>query len=313
MSEPAVSQDYATRDLEAPPRPEGVSEGGAIMRFLGRTPVHIAIVALCLIWLVPTVALLVSSFRESQDVASSGWWTAITPPFEFTLDNYDRVLSTNNIGQSFMNSLFVSIPATIIPIFVAAFAAYAFAWMEFPGRGILFMLVVGLLVIPLQSALIPVLQLFTSIEIGDQQLNGTFLAIWLAHTGFGLPFAIYLLRNFFGALPREMFESAYIDGASPVTAFFRLALPTSVPALAALAIFQFMWVWNDLLIALVYLGGTPSVAPLTVTIANLVGSLGQNQQLLTAAAFISMMLPLLVFFTLQRYFVRGILGGSVKG
>jgi len=310
---PVVTQDYATAELEAGPRPRGVAEGNAFMRFIGRTPVHIAIIALCLIWLVPTVALLVSSFRESQAVASSGWWTALTPPFEFTLSNYDRVLDTNNLGQSFVNSLFVSIPATIIPILVAAFAAYAFAWMEFPGRGVLFMLVVGLLVIPLQSALIPVLQLFTSIRIGDQSLNGTFLAIWLAHTGFGLPFAIYLLRNFFGALPREMFESAYIDGASPVTAFFRLALPTSVPALAALAIFQFMWVWNDLLIALVYLGGQQSIAPLTVTIANLVGSLGQNQQLLTAAAFISMALPLIVFFTLQRYFVRGILGGSVKG
>jgi alpha-glucoside transport system permease protein len=305
---PIVTQDYATADLEAPSRPQGGREGNAFSRFIGRTPVHIALIALCLIWSIPTIALLVSSFRESQDVASSGWWTAITPPFDFTLDNYQRVLSTNNLDQSFINSLFVSIPATIIPIFVAAFAAYAFAWMEFPGRGVLFMFVVALLVIPLQSALIPVLQLFVDLDI-----NNSFLAIWLAHTGFGLPFAIYLLRNFFGALPREMFESAYIDGASPVTAFFRLALPTSVPALAALAIFQFMWVWNDLLIALVYLGGTPSVAPLTVTIANLVGSLGQNQQLLTAAAFISMTLPLIVFFSLQRYFVRGILGGSVKG
>jgi alpha-glucoside transport system permease protein len=313
MTAPVVTEDFAAKDLDGAPRPQGVGEGNAFMRFLGRTPVHIALIALCLLWSIPTIALLVSSFRESQDVASSGWWTAITPPFEFTLDNYSRVLETNNLGQSFVNSLFVSIPATIIPIFVAAFAAYAFAWMEFPGRSILFMFVVALLVIPLQSALIPVLQLFTSVEIGGETLNGTFLAIWLAHTGFGLPFAIYLLRNFFGALPREMFESAYIDGASPVTAFFRLALPTSVPALAALAIFQFMWVWNDLLIALVYLGGTPSVAPLTVTIANLVGSLGQNQQLLTAAAFISMTLPLIVFFSLQRYFVRGILGGSVKG
>jgi alpha-glucoside transport system permease protein len=308
MTQPVVSQDFASEQLEAPPRPQGAREGSAFMRFINRTPVHIALIVLCLIWSIPTIALLVSSFRESQDVASSGWWTGITPPFSFTLDNYERVLTTNNLDQSFVNSLFVSIPATVIPIFVAAFAAYAFAWMEFPFRGVLFMLVVGLLVIPLQSALIPVLQLFVGLDI-----NNTFLAIWLAHTGFGLPFAIYLLRNFFGALPREMFESAYIDGASPVTAFFRLALPTSVPALAALAIFQFMWVWNDLLIALVYLGGTPSVSPLTVTIANLVGSLGQNQQLLTAAAFISMTLPLIVFFTLQRYFVRGILGGSVKG
>jgi alpha-glucoside transport system permease protein len=191
---------------------------------------------------------------------------------------------------------------------VAAFAAYAFSWMEFPGRNVLFILVVGVLVVPLQMTFVPVLRLFNNFG-----LTGTFLGIWLAHTGYGLPFAIYLLRNFFGGLPREMFESAYLDGASPVTAFFRLALPTSVPALASLAIFQFMWVWNDLLVALIYLGGTPSVAPMTVTIANLVNSLGQGWQLLTAAAFISMLLPLVIFLTMQRYFVRGILAGSVKG
>ena len=225
------------------------------------------------------------------------------------LDNYQQVVSRNNMGQSFINSLFITIPATVIPILIAAFAAYAFAWMDFPGRNVIFVTVVGLLVVPMQMTLIPVLRIYNALG-----LTGTLLGIWLAHTGYGLPFAIYLLRNFFGGLPREMFESAYLDGASPFTAFFQLALPTSVSALASLAIFQFMWVWNDLLVALIYLGGTPTVAPMTtVNITNLVNSLGQGWQLLTAAAFLSMILPLVVFFSLQRYFVRGILAGSVKG
>jgi alpha-glucoside transport system permease protein len=285
-----------------------MTAGERLSTILRKGPIHVGIILICLIWLVPTVGLLVSSFRPGPLVRTTGWWTAFTVPFQFTLENYQQVISANNLGQSFINSLFIAIPATVIPIMVAAFAAYAFAWMEFPGRHVLFIIVVGLLVVPLQATLIPVLQLFTSLH-----LNGTLPAVWLAHAGYGLPFAVYLLRNFFGDLPREMFESAYIDGASPFTAFFRLALPTSVPALASLAIFQFMWVWNDLLVALIYLGGTPSVAPMTVTIANLTNSLGQGWELLTAAAFLSMLLPLLVFFSMQRYFVRGILAGSVKG
>jgi alpha-glucoside transport system permease protein len=279
-----------------------------LSRLLGRGPLHIAILLICLIWLTPTVGLLVSSFRPANLVATTGWWEALKSPFEFTLENYQQVITTNNMGTSFINSLFISIPSTVIPILVAAFAAYAFAWMDFPGRNVLFIIVVGLLVVPLQMTLIPILRIYTRLG-----LTGTFLGIWLAHTGYGLPFSIYLLRNFFGGLPREMFESAYLDGASPVTAFFQLALPTSVPALASLAIFQFMWVWNDLLVALIYLGGKPSVAPMPLTIANLTNSLGQGWQLLTAAAFLSMMLPLIIFFSMQRYFVRGILAGSVKG
>ena len=275
---------------------------------LRRLPLHATVVLIGLIWLVPTVGLLVSSFRPPALVTRTGWWTAFQPPFVFTLENYQRVLTTNNLGQSFVNSLFVAIPATVIPILIAAFAAYAFAWMSFPGRNLLFFVVVRLLVVGLQMTLIPILRLFTGLG-----LTGSFLAIWLAHTGYGLPFGIYLLRNFFGNLPREMLESAYIDGASPLVVFFRLVLPTSVPALASLAIFQFLWVWNDLLVALVYLGGSPAVAPMTVTVSNLVNSLGQNWQLLTAAAFISMALPLVLFFSLQQYFVRGILAGSVKG
>ena len=275
---------------------------------LRRIPLHAAVIGICLIWLVPAVGLLVSSFRPPHLVSTTGWWTAFDPPLQFTLENYERVLTRNNMAQSFVNSVFIAVPATVMPIMIAAFAAYAFAWMSFPGRNLLFFTVVGLLVVPLQMTLIPVLRAYT--EIG---ITGTFPALWLAHTGYGLPFAIYLLRNFFSTLPREMMESAYIDGASPLVVFFRLVLPTSVPALASLTIFQFLWVWNDLLVALIYLGGQPRVAPLTVTVSNLVNSLGRDWQLLTAAAFISMALPLLVFVALQRYFVAGILAGSVKG
>ena len=292
--------------VEAPARTD--TSAGKNRSPWGRVVLHAALVIVCLIWLLPTVSLLVNSFRPESEVLTSGWWNAFKLPFQFTLDNYEEVLTQESMGRSFLNSLLISIPATVIPIMVAAFAAYAFAWMEFPGRNALFILVVGLLVVPLQSALIPVLQLTTTLGI-----TGTFPAVWLAHTGFGLPFAIFLLRNFFGQLPKEMFESAYLDGASPTTAFFRLVLPLSVPALASLVIFQFMFVWNDLLVALILVGGTPDVAPMTVSIANLIQSKGQGWHLLTAAAFISMILPLVVFFSLQRYFVRGILGGSVKG
>jgi alpha-glucoside transport system permease protein len=282
---------------------------GWMSRNRGRLLLHLSLAILMIIWAVPTVGLLVNSFRPSTDLSSSGWWTAFFPPYHFTFENYAQVINQNGIGDAFINSLFISIPATIIPIFVAAFAAYAFSWMEFPGRNVLFVVVVGLLVVPLQTTLIPILKLFAAWGI-----TGNFLAVWLAHTGYGLPFAVYLLRNFMGSLPREVFESAAIDGASPVTSFFRLAIPMSVPAIAALAIFQFLFVWNDLLVALIYIGLSNSAnLPLTATIANLVNSYGGGWYFLGAAAFLSMALPLLVFFTLQRYFVRGIVGGSVKG
>ena len=279
-----------------------------LRRLLRRVPLHAVVVAICLLWFIPTVGLLVSSFRPPREVTQTGWWTALVPPTQFTLENYQRVLGAYNMGRSFMNSLFITIPATVIPIMVAAYAAYAFAWMRFRGRELLFTIVVASLVIPLQMTLIPVLRLFTG-----WGLVGTFPAVWLAHTGYGLPFAIYLLRNFVGALPKDLMESAAIDGASPLTVFFRLIFPLSIPAIAALVIFQFLWVWNDLLVALIYVGGTPAVAPMTVTVSNLVNSLGQNWQLLTAAAFISMALPMAVFFALQQYFVRGILAGAIKG
>ncbi|MFP4394461.1 MAG: carbohydrate ABC transporter permease [Anaerolineales bacterium] len=279
--------------------------------FLAEFPLHLVIIVITLIWITPSVGVIVNSLRPAQRMRASGWWTVFVNPFEFTkwtLENYETVLESQGLAIAFRNSLFIAIPGTILPIIVAAAAAYAFAWMEFPGRRLLFSIVVGMLVVPLQMTFVPIYTIFTKLD-----LNGTFLAIWLAHTGYGLPFAIYLLRNFFGSLPSELFESAFLDGASFFTAFLRLALPLSVPSLASLAIFQFLWVWNDLLVALIYLGGTPEVAPLTVRVANLVNSLGANWYLLPAAAVVSMILPLIVFFSLQRFFVRGILAGSVKG
>jgi len=282
-----------------------------LTKILSSLPLQLAVISICLIWSLPSVGLLVSSFRSRNDVFATGWWTVFEHPFDFTLlqlDNYVEVLTAQGMGQAFLNSLTIAIPATLIPIAVAAFAAYAFAWMDFPGRQVLFVIVVGLLVVPLQMTLIPLLRVYNKLG-----LSGTFLGVWLAHTGYGLPFAVYLLRNFFGGLPKDLFESAYLDGASPLTAFTRLALPLSVPSLASLAIFQFLWVWNDLLVALIYLGGTQQVAPMTLKLSSLVQSLGQNWHLLTAAAFVSMAMPLVLFFSLQRYFVSGILAGSVKG
>jgi alpha-glucoside transport system permease protein len=279
---------------------------------LGRSPVHLAVIALMVLWLLPTIGLLVNSIRTSQAVASSGWWTAIFPPYDFTLDNYVKVLTQQNLGQAFINSFLITVPVMIIVIAFAAFAAYAFAWMDFPFKNVLFVVMVGLLVVPLQTTLIPVTAMFRAININGTAL-GPFLGVWVAHVGYGLPFAIYLLRNFMGGLPREVFESASIDGASSATAFFRLALPMSVPAIAALAIFQFLWVWNDLLVALVFIGPVPANQPLTQVVSALVSSRGLGWEYLTAAAFITMIVPLGVFFALQRYFVRGITGGAVKG
>ncbi len=249
-------------------------------------------------------------------------WTVM---WDFSLDNYRQVIGGqdfeftrpdgtveivpgDNMIGAFLNSLTVSIPATVIPILIAAFAAYAFAWMNFPGRRSFFIMVVALLVVPLQIALVPILRDYKALE-----LNGTFLAIWLAHTGFGLPLATYLLFNYISGLPRDILESAFIDGASHFTVFTRLIIPLSVPALASFAIFQFLWVWNDYLVALIFLGGNPEFELVTQRMAAIVGSRGSEWHLLTAGAFVSMLLPLAVFFGLQRYFVRGLLAGSVKG
>lgn len=293
-----------TSAVKAVPAPRS-----AVRRFGTRWLLHLVIIGLMALWLVPTLGLFVNSFRPAADVQRTGWWTSLAPPWDFTLANYEHVLARSGLGDAFINSLFITIPSTVIPVMVAAFAGYAFAWMNFPYKNAIFVAIVGLLVIPLQSTLIPVLRLFAQTGIA-----GEYMAVWLAHTGYGLPFAVYLLRNYMGGLPREVFESAAIDGASPATAFFRLAIPMSVPVLASLAIFQFLFVWNDLLVSLIYIGPTNAEnLPLTVVVASLVSSLGGETHFLTAAAFITMALPLVVFLALQRYFVRGITGGAVKG
>lgn len=281
---------------------------GSSRRSVSRFFLHFVLAIICIGWLAPSLGLLVSSFRPKNLISTTGWWTALLPPFKFTLSNYSYVLTRGHMGVSFLNSLIIAIPSTIMPIMIAAFAAYAFSWMRFPFKETIFLVIIGLLVVPLQLTLIPVLKLFNALG-----MTGSFAAIWLAHTGYGLPFAIYLLRNFIQDLPGSVLESAYLDGASHPQIFFKLIVPMAVPAIASLAIFQFMWVWNDLLIALIYLGGTQSVAPMTVTMSNMVNSYGGGWEYLTAAAFISMFLPMLVFFVLQKYFVRGILAGSVKG
>jgi alpha-glucoside transport system permease protein len=305
---PAGATDEAFGARARSATTEARSPRERLVRLVSSSALTVIVVLIACLWSIPTLGLLVSSFRPAAAIQSSGWWTALTPPWQFSVANYQDVLQAEGMGQAFVNSLIIAIPGTIIPTFVAAFAAFAFAWMKFPGRDWIFLIIVGLLVVPVQMTLIPVLGIFTSLGI-----TGSYLAIWLAHTAYGLPFAVYLLYSFFGALPSDLFESARIDGASNLRIFLRLVLPLSVPALASLVIFQFMWVWNDLLVALIYLGGSPDRAPMTVRIANLVNSFGTNYQVLTAAAFISMALPLVLFFSMQRYFVRGILAGSVKG
>ncbi len=354
--------------------------------------VNTILVLIIVIWSIPTLGLLVSSFRTRFDIQTSGWWNVFphrewetvavfdpkelnldpdsvmsvegvqgtfdqlregvaspdgdtrvtwvgnkrlgrievqkqvwTVTWDFTLDNYRQILTPSsyeitkadgttesvpgqNMTQAFINSLAVAIPSTIIPILIAAFAAYGFAWMNFPGRRPFFILIIGLLVVPLQLALVPILRDYNSLG-----LNGTFLAVWLAHTGFGLALATYLLYNYISTLPRETLESAFIDGASHFTVFTRLVLPLSVPALASFAIFQFLWVWNDYLVALTFLGVDPTFKVVTQRLADLTGTFGNDWHLLTAGAFFSMLLPLAVFFALQRYFVRGLMAGSVKG
>ena len=375
----------------AQPHEAAAAPGGARRRRrFGSIIINGTLLLICLVWLVPLLGLLVSSFRERSDIVSSGWWTVLPhrayssveqidlgdnsldldQPLQvagatvtdqqlrsgftlpdgrrliwanrrqrivdvqqrgwetnanFTASNYQNVLlgqqfeytdpngntrteQGENMSAAFLNSLTVTIPATVIPILLAAFAAYAFAWMRFPGRKLLFAMVVALLVIPTQVALIPLLRTFSSLQI-----NGTFLSLWLVHTGFGLTLSIYLLYNYISGIPREILESAFIDGASPFTIFIRLILPLSVPALASFAIFQFMWVWNDYLNALIFLGTAPERQVMTIKLAQMIGSRGQDWHLLTAGGFITMLLPLVVFFSLQRFFVRGLMAGSVKG
>jgi alpha-glucoside transport system permease protein len=272
--------------------------------------VKLVVVLICLGWFVPVFGLAITSIRTQDDATASGWWTIFTSPANFTrltLQNYSDVFERADMGTAFVNSLAITLPATIIPILIAAFAAYAFSFMQFPGRDFLLILIVALLVVPTQVALVPLLQIY-----GRLGLNGTFLAIWLAHIGFGMPLAVYIIRNYMATLPKEVIESAKIDGASHFQTFWRLILPMSTPVLASFAIFQFLWVWNDLLNALVFIGSGDN-KPLTIALVQLLGAQGQGWQLVTAGAFFTMIVPILVFLSLQRYFVRGLTAGSVKG
>jgi alpha-glucoside transport system permease protein len=306
-------------DVEEAPAPSG--EAAEVRR--GGWFVRVTILIIVALWMIPALGVLITSFRPESVVSTSGWWTTFAhlfDPAEWTFQNYRDTLDAQGFENAFLNSMAVAVPATVIPITIAAFAAYAFSWMEFRGRYVMFVMVVGLLVVPLQMALIPILRLYVDgASIGgvtvfpDLDLNGTFLGVWLAHTAFGLPLAVYLLRNYIGSLPSSIIESAKIDGADHFTIFWRLVVPLSVPALAAFAIFQFLWVWNDLLVALVFLGGTSENRVLTIALSALTGSRGEDWHLLTSAAFVSMILPLIVFFSLQRYFIRGLTAGSVKG
>jgi alpha-glucoside transport system permease protein len=285
----------------------GVSALDALGYRLQRLPLHIVIAIFVAIWIIPTVGMVINSFRGVTDMSQSGWWTTLFPPHGFTFASYQQVLSLEGVAPSILYSVLITIPATVIQLAIATMGAYAFAWMKFPGRNLFFIVIVGLMVVPIQMTLIPVLQIFKAIH-----LNGTIYAVWLAHSGYGLPFEVFLLRNYLGGLPREIFESAEVDGAGHSVRFLRIAVPMTLPAIASLTIFVFLGVWNDLLVALTFLG-VSVYRPFTVVIAQLTTSLGGGWQFLTAAAVLQMILPLAVFIALQRYFVRGVTAGSVKG
>ena len=288
-------------------------------------PITLVLIAFCILWTLPTVGILVTSFRTADAASSSGWWTALSDWKHFTLDNYNQVLfgqrfSVGNATgtqtvrgatmlSAFLSSITVTLPSVIIPILIAAAAAYGFAWLDFKGRNVMFAMIIALLVVPLQISLIPILRDYNKIG-----LNGSYLGIWLAHTGFGLPLATYMMYNYISSLPRSILEPAFIDGSSHFTTFVRLILPLSAPAIASFAIFQFIWVWNDMLVSLVFLSGAgQKLQVVTVRLMNMAGTRGTDWHLLTAGAFISMILPLCVFLGLQKFFVKGLLAGSVKG
>jgi alpha-glucoside transport system permease protein len=276
-----------------------------LTRLVSKSPIHIALILIALIWLLPTVGLLITSFRPRSEIQTSGWWTVFAGHLDFTISNYQQVLSNQGMLQAFLNSVSIVVPSTILPLLLSAMAAFAFAWVKFRGRDLLFLIVIAMLLIPAQMTFIPLSRL-----VGQTHTGGTFLPIWLVHTAFALPFGIFLLRNFFITLPKDLIEAARIDGAGNIDIFRRIVVPLSVPALASLGIFQFLWTWNDLLMALVF--APRQGQPMTVQITTLLGTYASEWYILAAASFLVMIVPLAVFFSLQRYFVQGLLAGSVK-
>lgn len=286
-------------------RPVGAEKFSTkLVRFLSKAPIQILLVVVGILWLVPTVGLFLTSLFSPTDINTLGWWEIFSKPSLATLDNYREIWHDQSIRSAFWTTVWISVGGTVLPIIVAALAGYAFAWLEFPGRDWIFIIVIALLVVPLQMALIPMFRLYSDVGIFDTKLS-----LILFHTGFGLPFAIFLLRNFFIGIPRELLEAARIDGASEFRIFFRLILPLGLPAIASLAIFQFLWTWNDLLVALSLARDTQ---PLTVAIFSQLRQFGNNLELIAPASFVSLIVPLAVFFAFQRYFVQGLLAGSVK-
>ncbi len=313
---PAVATaEPPARSLPDPMRPTArrVSAAGRTRSMLTSRMGSAVAIVLAIVWTVPTLGLLVSSVRPEGQIRTSGWWTFLTDP-SFTLENYRTVLfgraSTGQLANFFMNSLTITVPATVIPLIVATMGAYAFSVLRWRGRDTVFVIVFALQIVPLQMALIPLLRIFSGSAAAEAF---PFLPIWVAHSAFGLPLAIFLLHNFMADVPRELVEAARVDGAGHVTLFFRIMLPLMVPAIASFAIFQFLWVWNDLLVGLTFSGGNNAIQPLTARLSEMAGSRGQDWHLLTSGAFVSMIVPLIVFFALQKYFVRGLLAGSVKG
>jgi alpha-glucoside transport system permease protein len=304
-----------------------IPEQGSLVEIAEREPVaasarralsspwaSLAAIVIAVLWTIPTIGLFITSFRPPADISDTGWWTVFTNP-SFTLSNYDEVLNGDTaLSTYFVNSIVITIPAVLIPVSIAVMAAYAFAWMRFPGRDLIFVGVFALQIVPIQVTMIPLLSFYVDRGLaGADAPGGGFYTVWLSHSMFALPLAIYLMHNFMRQVPGELVESARVDGAGHVQIFSRIMLPLMVPAIAAFAIFQFLWVWNDLLVALVFAGGNPDVSPLTVRLAELSGTRGQAWYLLSAGAFVSLVVPLIVFLSLQRYFVRGLLAGSVKG
>ncbi|MGC0420748.1 carbohydrate ABC transporter permease [Embleya sp. AB8] len=306
MSAPATPAP--TKPVRPPVPPDGGIRRGLAARIVGRTGGGLASVLLVLIalfWLMPTFGLLVSSLRDPQELSKSGWWKVLGKPSELTFANYSHLLDNKDMTRAFFNTIWITVPSTVLVILLGSLAAYAFAWLEFPGRDWLFLIVVGLLVVPVQVALIPISKLY-----GNTGLFGTITGVVLFHVAFGLPFAVFLLRNYFAGIPRDLLEAARMDGGTDLTIFFRVILPLGLPAIASLGIFQFLWVWNDMLIALIY-ADTES-APLTVALQSQSRAFGANINVLAPGAFLSLIVPVVVFFSFQRYFVQGVMAGAVK-